>query len=254
MEDRKAFRFYKSYANIVEELSDVDAGIFTKAIISKEFYNIEPKLEGILKVLYSAIKHSIDGQVEGFINAKKRDYTFDPTMGGNMGGNKAPTIAPTMQEEEEEKEKEKEEEEEEEEEKVKVKTKKEYSDEIKNFTRHVYKYFDKYFLPKNEKTFIAWNCEIDRLMRIEELSFDEIEKAIKNGRSDNFWQNQFKSITKLRKKNRDGELYVLQFLTMRTEKEDRRTNTGKAIDNIDNLMNEIMQDSVNGINNDNLLN
>jgi hypothetical protein len=63
--------------------------------------------------------------------------------------------------------------------------------------------------PKKES---LWLDEIDRLNRIDKLEFKKIIEIVKWARSDNFWKNQFLSIMKLRKNNRDGIKYYKFFI------------------------------------------
>ena len=53
----------------------------------------------------------------------------------------------------------------------------------------------------------------DKLIRIDKYTLDEIKKAIKFGKSDNFWNRNFQSLTKLRKKqDSSGLKYIEVFL------------------------------------------
>jgi len=98
---RKAFNFYNSYYEVAKELNDKDRLAFLDALLKKQFENIEPNLNGMVKFAYLSQKHSIDTQVKGYFD-KTKDPIFDPTSTPTQGG----TEAPTVQEKEKEKEKE----------------------------------------------------------------------------------------------------------------------------------------------------
>jgi len=117
---------------------------------------------------------------------------------------------------------------------VSVKENKEYSDEIKNFTHYVFKYFDKALLPKNEKSFNTWCDTIEKLQRIDGFTFQEIETAIAKGRNSEFWSNNFKTVNKLRKKTKDKDVSFMQhFLTLK-ENQTRLANSTQKINHTSN--------------------
>ena len=103
MSDRLLFKFYKSYFDVASELNDKDRLAFYDALMSKEFYNIEPDLKGMAKFAYISQKHSIDKQVEGW-ESKMKSQLNTPIQGGTLGG----IAGGAVQEKEKEKEKEKE--------------------------------------------------------------------------------------------------------------------------------------------------
>jgi hypothetical protein len=104
MKKRKAFQFYKSYYEVVNQLEkDKDKLNFLMALLKKQFEDIEPELKGQANFAWVSQKHSIESQVAGYKN--KIGYvppTEPPTI--------VPSIPPSVQEKEEEQEKEKEEE------------------------------------------------------------------------------------------------------------------------------------------------
>ena len=97
---RKAFKFYRSYFEVYNELSDLDKLKFIDAILRKQFYGEEPSLKGMAQFAYKSQQHSIDSQVKGYED--KTGLKLTPTQGGYI----APYIAPSLQEKEKEKEKE----------------------------------------------------------------------------------------------------------------------------------------------------
>jgi hypothetical protein len=108
---RLVFKFYKSYFEVAMELSDKDRLVFYDAIMKRQFYGIEPKLNGMVKFAYISQKHNIDKQVKGWEDFTKNkltdnqtDYTpiIDPIIGCAID----PMIQLKDKEEEEEEEKE----------------------------------------------------------------------------------------------------------------------------------------------------
>jgi len=91
--------------------------------------------------------------------------------------------------------------------KSKVKESKEiYNDEIKNFTNTLIKYFSNSIITRlTDSQKITWIDTIDKLVRIDNYTHEEIELAVKNATNDKFWKNNFYSLTKLRKKNEKAE-------------------------------------------------
>jgi hypothetical protein len=109
---RKAFNFYRSYWDVANELNDKERLEFYDALLKREFTGEESELSGMVKFAYLSQKHSIDNQVEGYLNkTNKLHPNLDPWQGGIKGGK----VTPTVQEEEEGEEKEEGKEEEEEE-------------------------------------------------------------------------------------------------------------------------------------------
>ena len=98
---RKAFKFYRSYFDVAEELSDKDRLAFYDALLKRQFTGVEIELTGMSKFAYISQKHSIDAQVKGYED-KTSTPLLDPTQGGTQGG----YAPPMVQEEEKEKEKE----------------------------------------------------------------------------------------------------------------------------------------------------
>lgn len=99
---RKAFKFYRSYFDVAEELSDKDRLAFYDALLKRQFTGVEIELTGMSKFAYISQKHSIDAQVKGYED-KTSTPLSDPTQGGTQGG----TLPPMVQEKEKEKEEEK---------------------------------------------------------------------------------------------------------------------------------------------------
>jgi len=105
MSDRLLFKFYKSYFDVASELNDKDRLAFYDALMSKEFYNIEPELKGMAKFAYISQKHSIDKQVEGWESKMKTHLQCSDSVGiagGVLGGIAGGGIQEEVQEKEKE--------------------------------------------------------------------------------------------------------------------------------------------------------
>lgn len=99
---RKAFNFYRSYWEVANELNNNDRLEFYDALLKREFTGEESELSGMVKFAYLSQKHSIDNQVEGYVNKTvKLRPNEDPWQGGVKGG----CVTPSVQEKEKVKEK-----------------------------------------------------------------------------------------------------------------------------------------------------
>lgn len=79
MEERKMFKFYRSYYEIYKELPANDKILFMDALLEKQFNNIDPvKLTGLAKFAYISQKQNIDSQIKGFID--KTGFEFPETI------------------------------------------------------------------------------------------------------------------------------------------------------------------------------
>jgi hypothetical protein len=110
---RQAFKFYRSYFEVYKEIQNPkDKLNFIEAILERQFYGVEPELNGIAKFAYISQKHSIDKQIDGYetktgkiLKRETHPPIKDPMQGSMQGSMQDPLI----QEKEKEKEKEKEE-------------------------------------------------------------------------------------------------------------------------------------------------
>lgn len=92
---RKGFNFYRSYYDVFNELSDKDKLIFIKALLDKQFLDVEPpKLTGMVSFAWISQYNSIDQQVKGY-KSKTKDLMSTPTVGGS----ERVDLTPTPQEE-----------------------------------------------------------------------------------------------------------------------------------------------------------
>jgi hypothetical protein len=72
-------------------------------------------------------------------------------------------------------------------------------------------FFPEHLHPKKESQKNNWIDTIKKLNEIEKLPFSFIEDLTKKIRADDFWQKNFLSIPKLRKKNNEGVMYIIVF-------------------------------------------
>jgi len=104
MSFRKAFKFYRSYFDVYNEIkSDKDKKQYIEAILRKQFYGEEPTLKGVAKFAYISQQHSIDAQVKGYED--KTGTTLAPLQDPMQGGYLGPSIEEKEKEEEQEQEK-----------------------------------------------------------------------------------------------------------------------------------------------------
>ena len=84
-----------------------------------------------------------------------------------------------------------------------------YSKEVHDCYDDCIVFFDESLYPKTDSLKNNWLDTIDKLNRIEKIPFNGIVRITQVVRNDNFWSKNFQSITKLRKKNDEGNLYVV---------------------------------------------
>lgn len=81
---------------------------------------------------------------------------------------------------------------------------------------------------KTEEQLIDNWCDvIDKLIRIDHYTLDEIIRACDYALNDDFWKTNFYSISKLRKRNKEDVMYIAEFLS---RKELDKSKTEKAQD------------------------
>lgn len=78
-----------------------------------------------------------------------------------------------------------------------------FSEDVLSTYYSVLNLFDESTHPNNDQQVNNWMDTIDKLNRIDGLSFDDIFHLIKVTREDDFWSTNFLSVTKLRKKNKE---------------------------------------------------
>ena len=87
--------------------------------------------------------------------------------------------------------------------------KQKYSDDVQKCYQECLKYFDGHLQPKSNRDKNNWLDTIDKLNRIDNVPFVKIIQVTKAAREDSFWNSNFLSLTKLRKKNNDGIKYIV---------------------------------------------
>jgi len=99
-----------------------------------------------------------------------------------------------------------------------------YSKEVNDCFNNCLNYFPLHLQPKKKET---WLDTIEKLNRIENIPFNHIERIVELIRQDDFWSKNFLSLPKLRKKNKDGLMYVLVFSEHLKSKTNGTTKTRK---------------------------
>mgnify|MGYP003638614158 CR=1 FL=1 len=97
--DRKGFNFYVSYYEVYQELTThKDKVAFIDALLNKQFKGVDPQgLTGMAKFAYISQHHSIDQQVNGYLD-KMGIKLHPPTEGGTQGGTQGGIDPPSQQE------------------------------------------------------------------------------------------------------------------------------------------------------------
>lgn len=115
-------------------------------------------------------------------------------------------------------------------------TKNEFSQEVIQTFNSVVGYFET--TPETETKKNKWLDCIDKLNRIDGLSFNEIIQIVKFGKEDEFWNSNFLSLLKLRNKNKEDIYYWNVFKSkMKPKQESSVTNTSQE-DFINSLRNK----------------
>ena len=221
---RKAFNFFHSYYDVAMELNDKDRLAFYDALLNKQFNNCEPTLSGMAKFAYLSQKHSIDTQVKGYFD-KTKNPLFDPSYDPCQGGVKGSSVDPSVQEKEKEKEKEKEEKNDIDINKDIILPKNKFSEDVYKVFEHTVLLFKEEYRPSTESQKNNWLDCIDKLNRIDGMEYREIYKMVKWGLEHDFWNKNFYTILKLRKKNSEGISYLNVFKSQ-MEFETKQVKTG----------------------------
>ena len=94
-------------------------------------------------------------------------------------------------------------------------------------------HFPERLRPVDEKTILKWQDEIRKLEMIDKVPFEWIEKIVGWARKDLFWQTNFLSILKLRKKDKQGMKYIRVFYErMKAENEKVAKKTSNEVSHI----------------------
>jgi hypothetical protein len=78
LKNRKQFKFYRSYFDIISELeNDTDKLKYLLSILEFQFNGIEIPLQGMAKFAFKSQKHSLDRQLKGFIDATSSNENIE---------------------------------------------------------------------------------------------------------------------------------------------------------------------------------
>lgn len=77
---------------------------------------------------------------------------------------------------------------------------------------HFVKLFDLRYQPKTDKQKADWFVCIDRCIRIDGYTLDEVYLAVKNARDSDFWKNNFLTLLKLRNQDKNGIMFIHRFI------------------------------------------
>jgi hypothetical protein len=87
LKNRKQFKFYRSYFDIISELeNDTDKLNYLISILEFQFNGIEIPLQGMAKFAFKSQKHSLDRQLKGFIDATSIDDPIVTPIDTPVGG------------------------------------------------------------------------------------------------------------------------------------------------------------------------
>jgi len=77
---------------------------------------------------------------------------------------------------------------------------------------HFVDLFDLRYQPKTDAQIKSWKVCLDRCVRIDKYSLDEVYLAVKNARESEFWKNNFLTLLKLRNHDKNGIMYIHRFI------------------------------------------
>lgn len=86
-----------------------------------------------------------------------------------------------------------------------------WTDTVITFYSKLLPLFDVEYHPKTASTTDRWLDTIDKLIRIDKRTPDQIYQLIKKVRADRFWNQNFRSVCKLRDKDKDDIQYLVVF-------------------------------------------
>jgi len=211
-QQRKACNFYRSYWEIAKEIEDpIERCAYYDAVLTYEFTGEKIPLTGISKFAFISQAHSLDKQVLGYKTGKTTPPPTPPRvedpipLGANETQEKEQVQEEVQVQVKEEKS-------------IPENPKKEFSAEVKSCYLSCLEYFDLKLRPYTDKKKFNWMDCIDKLNRIDGLTFKEILEIVKNTRNDNFWKIQFLTLTKLRDNDKNDVKYWLRFQTLNNNK------------------------------------
>lgn len=97
--------------------------------------------------------------------------------------------------------------------------KRQFDDKTKTAFPHFVEIFPIKYHPKTENQKIKWLDCLDKLQRLDGYDLREVYNVSKNLRNDEFWQNNFLSILKLRNTDKNGIKYIDRFMIQHKAKQ-----------------------------------
>ena len=97
--------------------------------------------------------------------------------------------------------------------------KRQFDDKTKTAFPHFAALFDLKYRPKTETQKNKWLDCLDKLQRLDGYDLREVYNVSKNLRNDEFWQNNFLSILKLRNTDKNGIKYIDRFMVQHKAKQ-----------------------------------
>lgn len=91
MRKRKQFNFYRSFAEVANQLPKKYRLEFYEAIINHQLVGATPNFSGILAVAWAGVKHSLEKQLTGYVIATSE---LSPSGGGSGGDPSVPSNIP----------------------------------------------------------------------------------------------------------------------------------------------------------------
>ena len=86
------------------------------------------------------------------------------------------------------------------------------TDKMQKAFPHFVDLFDKRYQPKTDAQIKSWQVVLDRCVRIDRYTLDEVYLAVKNARNSDFWKNNFLTLLKLRNHDKNGIMYIHRFI------------------------------------------
>jgi hypothetical protein len=87
LKNRKQFKFYRSYFDIISELeNDNDKLNYLLSILEFQFNGIELPLKGMAKFAFKSQKHSLERQLKGFIDATSNETPLETPLETTLRG------------------------------------------------------------------------------------------------------------------------------------------------------------------------
>jgi predicted transcriptional regulator len=86
------------------------------------------------------------------------------------------------------------------------------TDKMQKAFPHFVDLFDLRYQPKSDTQIKNWKQCLDRCVRIDGYTLDEVYLAVKNVRNNDFWKNNFLTLLKLRNHDKNGIMFIHRFI------------------------------------------